>query len=230
MGEDDEIPPSQKNIATPKKSQQKGGDDGEGSGAAEPHPTTPKAKGKAKAKAKAKTKANAKPKAKPTPKKSPDSSKKDKKDTSPKKEEETTMKRPAKAETLKRPATKGHTEVPEAKGNKRKVPEWAEEIEEHGSQEEPGAEAALEEVPDTFEVDEARKDRSKDNKFKQLLLGGNLPDWVKKAWQATLKLTTGRQQKQRELVNKVLERTEDGRLQVNADNPQLETLKETHAI
>ena len=226
MGGDDEIPPSQKNIATPQKFQEKGGDGGEGSGEAASHPTTPKAKGKAKAKSKAKAKG--KPKAKPTPKKSPDSSKKNKKDTSPKKE--TTMKRPAKAETLKRPATKGHTEVPEAKSNKRKVPEWAEEIEEHGSQEEPGAEAVLEEVPDTFEVDEARKDRSKDNKFKQLLLSGTLPDWVKKAWQATLKLTTGRQQKQRELVNKVLERTEDGRLQINADNPQLETLKETHAI
>ena len=43
-----------------------------------------------------------------------------------------------------------------------------------------------------------------------------LPEWVKKAWQATLKLSVGRQQKQRELVNRVMEHTTDGRLQITA--------------
>ena len=79
---------------------------------------------------------------------------------------------------------------------------------------------------DTFEVDTVRKDRSKDNKFKALLLSKSLPDWVVKAWQSTLSMTTGKQAKQRELVNKILERSSDGRLVINTENPQLQTMKD----
>ena len=45
---------------------------------------------------------------------------------------------------------------------------------------------------DFFECDEAKKDRSKDNKFKALLSEGSLPDYVVQAWKKTLSMKKGR--------------------------------------
>ena len=67
---------------------------------------------------------------------------------------------------------------------------------------------------DFFECDEAKKDRSKDNKFKALLSEGSLPDYVAQAWKKTLSMKKGRTEEQRKIVNQVLDRTKDGKLMV----------------
>ena len=59
---------------------------------------------------------------------------------------------------------------------------------------------------DFFECDEAKKDRSKDNKFKALLSEGSLPDYVVQAWKKTLSMKKGRTEEQRKIVNQVLDR------------------------
>ena len=58
---------------------------------------------------------------------------------------------------------------------------------------------------DFFECDEAKKDRSKDNKFKALLSEGSLPDYVVQAWKKTLSMKKGRTEEQRKIVNQVLD-------------------------
>ena len=72
---------------------------------------------------------------------------------------------------------------------------------------------------DLFECDEAKKDRSKDNKFKALLSEGSLPDYVAQAWKKTLSMKKGRAKEQRKIVNQVLDRTKDGKLVVNLGKP-----------
>ena len=72
---------------------------------------------------------------------------------------------------------------------------------------------------DFFECDEAKKDRSKDNKFKALLSEGSLPDYVAQAWKKTLSMKKGRTEEQRKIVNQVLDRTKDGKLMVNLEKP-----------
>lgn len=71
-----------------------------------------------------------------------------------------------------------------------------------------------------------KKDRSKDNKFKQLLSQGSLPKWLEKAWSDTLKLKVGRPAAQRRLVNEALTRTPDGALKVTLDKATFAEFKD----
>ena len=85
-------------------------------------------------------------------------------------------------------------------------------------------EAAMEESPESEEekvVDEfvvpgpddhdpspknQKKDRSKNQKFQNLLKSGTLPSWLQAEWQKTLTMGAGRTMQQRRLVNLSIDR------------------------
>ena len=136
-----------------------------------------------------------------------------------------------KAGSLKRPAASGET-VPKKKpaahgwaaGLQEDQEEEAPEVEED-DQENVEEEEELDNA-DFFECDEAKKDRSKDNKFKALLSEGSLPDYVVQAWKKTLSMKKGRTEEQRKIVNQVLDRTKDGKLMVNLEKPMFAQMRE----
>ena len=203
MAKDDDIPPGQPSpaksakLSAPALSPKKNLDKGN------VETGTPHKKPAAHAKGKAKSKAKAKAKSK-----------------------QLASKAKAKA-SQKRPAAK--QEGAKEKVAKNNVEEWAigmqgEEAPQEEAEEEQEAEATEEE--DRFEVDETKKDRSKDQKFKQLLSQGSLPDWVVQEWNKACKLKVGRTEKQRALVNSILERTQEGKLQLDLDNVKLREVKD----
>eukprot|EP00438_Fugacium_kawagutii_P010152 Skav200441 [mRNA] locus=scaffold559:18580:20348:- [translate_table: standard] len=184
-----------------------------------------KAKSKAKAKAKSKTKSGsslkrpASAKGKATPKK-----------------KAKTCEPPSELEEKKEADPKKH-------GSKNKpVPSssWAQGSKEgcvvgdpeEGEEEKPESDPMLE-TADPFECKDpkegaARKDRSKDNKFRKLLSQGSLPPWLEKAWNDTLKLKTGRPAAQRKIVNEPLTRSPDGSLQVTLDKATFHEFKDLY--
>ena len=136
-----------------------------------------------------------------------------------------------KAGSLKRPAASGET-VPKKKpaahgwaaGLQEDKEEEAPEVEE--DDQENVEEEEEQDNADFFECDEAKKDRSKDNKFKALLSEGSLPDYVVQAWKKTLSMKKGRTEEQRKIVNQVLDRTKDGKLMVNLEKPMFAQMRE----
>ena len=219
-----EVPESPKPPKTPMKAK--------AAQKAKASPKAPVKKPKAKAaKAKAKTKVT-----KASLKKKPAANKGAKTDKSEDEEPPTKVTPKAKAKAkanLKRPAAAGASS---SKG----APDWAsgiqlEKEDETGAEGEEEAPKTMDAVVDAddmevFETDQAKKDRSKDFKFKQLLAQNSLPAWVVKAWNETLKLKTGRVAKQREIVNQVLDRTSSGTLVVNLDKPVLSHIKDLWAF
>lgn len=182
-------------------------------------PSTPKKKEpKGKAKAKAKSKAVAKPKATP------------KKGSKPPK---TPMKRPGASQpSLKRPASSAtQAGVASKKGlawaGSLKAMDEKDDVQELGEEEfDPHAEDPAMDIDDNaFEVDDQKKDRVKDAKFKALLLQKSLPQWVVAAWQKTTMMKTGRTIAQRQLVNQILDR-KNGKLVLSLDKPSLASFKD----
>ena len=126
---------------------------------------------------------------------------------------------------MKRPAASGETVQPKKKPA---AQGWAAGLQEDQEEEAPEVEEDDQENveeeeeqdnADFFACDEAKKDRSKDNKFKALLSEGSLPDYVAQAWKKTLSMKKGRAEEQRKIVNQVLDRTKDGKLMVNLEKP-----------
>lgn len=103
--------------------------------------------------------------------------------------------------------------------------EQAEEEEDSGADDEevdPGA--GCFDVED--EMEQKKKDRSKDAKFKMLLSSNSLPKWAVDAWNDTKKLRTGRPAAQRKLVNQIITRDlKSHQLTLNLSNPALDELK-----
>ena len=96
---------------------------------------------------------------------------------------------------------------------------------EQGEEEEPEEDPTMEPL-DKFAMDTTLKDRSKDFKFKQLLVQNSLPTWLKEAYQKTLSMKTGRVAEQRRLVNLALDRKPDGALVLSLDKPELRDVKD----
>ena len=96
---------------------------------------------------------------------------------------------------------------------------------EQGEEEEPEEDPTMEPL-DKFAMDTTLKDRSKDFKFKQLLVQNSLPTLLREAYQKTLSMKTGRVAEQRRLVNLALDRKPDGALVLSLDKPELRDVKD----
>ena len=69
------------------------------------------------------------------------------------------------------------------------------------------------------------KDRSKDFKFKALYKSNQLPTWLAEEWEKASMMKSGRQERQREIVNNAIDRKADGRLLMNTDKPMFAELQ-----
>ena len=69
------------------------------------------------------------------------------------------------------------------------------------------------------------KDRSKDYKFKAMYKSGQLPTWLAEEWEKASAMKSGRQERQREIVNNAIDRKADGRLLMNTDKPMFAELQ-----
>jgi hypothetical protein len=148
------------------------------------------------------------------------------------------IKKPAASVPLKRPAAAPAVQAGQAHSssmgwaNKLKVEEEKTEkdFQEHGEEEDPGAQDVEVEPSETnFQMDDSHKDRAKNNKFKKMLNDGQLPKWAVDAWNASCKLSTGRPAAQRKLVNAIISREDStGKLILNLTNPVLDELKSTY--
>ena len=210
-------------------------------------PASKLAKGKAKASPKvpptpmkAKAKAKASPKVPPTPmmvKKAPKAKPTVKAAAKVKSSTKKGLKRPAamvvpggsKQASMKKPASSRAVGSSKPQGG---APSWSLGLEDevaasldHEGGEEETLEFDEEESVDKFEVVSEHRDRVKGNKFKQLLAQGSLPDWCKKAWQATLTMKVGKVAAQTKLINNVLSRDEKGSIKLQLDAPALTELK-----
>ena len=206
----------------------------EGTTMKRPAAATPKAPKKEKAKKTEETKKTPKAADKETkknPKAVDEETEKETEKKNPKTVDKETKKKPEKKSktamksNLKRPAAKNAMKKPAAAGgSSRTHPKAVEPPLPEGEEEE-----SMDDDPesqDCFEVEEARKDRSKWTKFKKLLDQGSLPDFIKKAYQEAQKLKTGKGKAIRQIVNNVLDRDpKNGSLVVNLENPALKCFK-----
>ena len=185
----------------------------------------PKAKASAAGKSKPKGKAQAKAKAKP---------------------KATGMKRPAAKPMEKATPSKKEKGAKEkgAQPQKREVKEeWKDGLpkpEHDGSaaEEEGGEEAGEEEEDPTMdpnlnleaggcEENDATKNRIKARKFNAMLKAGQLPSWLATAWEKTLEMGPGKQDRQRMLVNATFDH-KNGRLILNVDKPIFRDVQKTY--
>ena len=72
----------------------------------------------------------------------------------------------------------------------------------------------------------AKKDRCKNQKFKQMLASNSLPQWVVNVWDRTTRLKTGKSEAQRNLINAIFDRTSVGKLLLSLGKPFFHSLKE----
>ena len=131
------------------------------------------------------------------------------------------MKKPASSKAKPAPSTWKHG----SKGLSKKEEEETQTHAEQGEEEEPEDDPTME-IQEKFAMDPTTKDRSKDFKFKQLLVQNTLPKWLKDAYQKTLTMKTGRVAEQRRLVNLALDRKPDGALVLSLDKPELRDVKD----
>ena len=174
-----------------------------------------------KAEAKAKSKNKKKRKAEAEKKKKEEAAEKKKKEEAAEKkkkeEEDTVQKKPA---------------ANEKKGGK-SFAAWKKGIENEpkGEKEEP---EEPEEETCGFEDDpsvdpgatEAR-DRCKMQKFNKMYQAGQLQPWIKEEWEKTLTMKSGKRERQSLIVNSLFDRSEAGRLVLNANKAVFQSMKES---
>ena len=179
-----------------------------------------KSKAKAKAKVKAVGKATAKPKT---------SSAKSKPKAKPKAKSSAAVKRPAAKEEDSQQGKKGSWAAPLVQKEPEKEEEQEGEEEEHATQDEAVEPSSAFELPDKGELDddENTKNRSKNAKFLKMLKDSSLPDWLVQEWNKASKLTSGRREKQREIVNNCLDHR-GGRLVLNVDKPMFHQMSASY--
>lgn len=73
--------------------------------------------------------------------------------------------------------------------------------------------------------DMASVDRSKKQKFLQMLTDGSLPSYIKQEWTKSLTLKTGKLELQRRLINSAFDRTEQGKLLLSLNKPLFQALR-----
>ena len=174
---------------------------------------------KNKAKAKAKAKATAKAKA---------SSAKCKAKAKPKAKSSAAMKRPAAKEEESQQGKKGSWAAPLVQVEPEKEEQEGEE-EEHVTQDEAVEPSSAFALPDKGDLDddENTKNRSKNAKFLKMLKDSSLPDWLVQEWEKASKLTSGKREKQREIVNNCLDH-QGGRLVLNVDKPMFQQMSASY--
>ena len=178
-----------------------------------------KNKAKAKAKVKAVVKATVKPKA---------STAKCKAKAKPKAKSSAAMKRPAAKEEESQQGKKGSWAAPLVQVEPEKEEQEGEE-EEHATQDEAVEPSSAFALPDKegLDDDENTKNRSKNAKFLKMLKDSSLPDWLVQEWEKASKLTSGKREKQREIVNNCLDH-QGGRLVLNVDKPMFQQMSASY--
>ena len=179
----------------------------------------PKPKGKAQAKAKAKPKASGmkRPAAKPVEKATPS-----KKEKGAKEKGTQPQKREVKEEW------KDGLPKPEHDGSAAEE-EGGEEAgeEEFVKEEDPTMDPNLNLEAGGCEENDATKNRIKARKFNAMLKAGQLPSWLATAWEKTLEMGPGKQDRQRMLVNAAFDH-KNGRLILNVDKPIFRDVQKTY--
>ncbi|CAK9017474.1 unnamed protein product [Durusdinium trenchii] len=215
-----------------------------------PHTPVKKAKAaKAKAKGSPKAKAKSSPKAKakgsPKPKsvmkavlEKPSTAKLPKKPA----EEEKVDKAEAKAKSKNKKKRKAEAEKKkkEEAAEKKKKEEAAEKKkkeEEDTVQKKPGEKEEPEEPEEEacgFEDDPSvdpgateTRDRCKMQKFNKMYQAGQLLPWIKEEWEKTLTMKSGKRERQSLIVNSLFDRSEAGRLVLNANKAVFQSMKES---
>ncbi|CAJ1376906.1 unnamed protein product [Effrenium voratum] len=77
------------------------------------------------------------------------------------------------------------------------------------------------------EENDATKNRIKARKFNAMLKAGQLPSWLATAWEKTLEMGPGKQDRQRMLVNAAFDH-KNGRLILNVDKPIFRDVQKTY--
>ena len=70
-----------------------------------------------------------------------------------------------------------------------------------------------------------KTDRSKKQKFQAMLAGNQLPDYVKKQWENTKTMKSGRTEAQRTIINSIFDRTSQGKLILSLDKPVFNSMR-----
>ena len=96
---------------------------------------------------------------------------------------------------------------------------------ERGEEEELDDDPCMDEAFGMDKDEKNQKDRSKDYKFKALYRNGQLPTWLAEEWEKANAMKSGRQERQREIVNNAIDRKADGRLLMNTDKPMFAELQ-----
>ena len=90
-----------------------------------------------------------------------------------------------------------------------------------------------EEFEDDMEIEEKaedikedkKTDRSKKQKFLAMLAGNQLPDFVKKQWEGTKAMKTGRTEAQRSIINAAFDRSTAGKLILSLEKPVFQSAR-----
>lgn len=174
-----------------------------------------------KAEAKAKSKNKKKRKAEAEKKKKEEAAEKKKKEEAAEKkkkeEEDTVQKKPA---------------ANEKKGGK-SFAAWKKGIEnepegEKEEPEEPEEEACgFEDDPSVDPGATETRDRCKMQKFNKMYQAGQLQPWIKEEWEKTLTMKSGKRERQSLIVNSLFDRSEAGRLVLNANKAVFQSMKES---
>ena len=73
--------------------------------------------------------------------------------------------------------------------------------------------------------DTKKTDRPKKQKFQAMLAGNQLPDYVKKQWDTTKTMKSGRTEAQRTIINSIFDRTSQGKLILSLDKPVFNSMR-----
>ena len=196
--------------------------------------SSPKNKAVASAKAKAKAKAKSAPKATimKRPSKAPVTPNKVTKKNLP-----PAPVKPSKSKTeedkggknMKRPASKNEPEKKNLFGGlPQDKPDPEKEDQEMGEEEKDFEDDM--EIEQTLDdsKEEKKTDRSKKQKFMQMLGGNQLPEFVKKQWESTKALKTGRVEAQRGIINAAFDRSCQGKLILNLEKPVFQSARQQY--
>ena len=124
---------------------------------------------------------------------------------------------------MKRPASKNEPEKRNLFGGlPSPKPEPEKEDQEMGEEEK--------EFEDDMEIDqnteeEKKTDRSKKQKFMSMLAGNQLPDFVKKQWESTKAMKTGRTEAHRCIINAAFDRSGQGKVILSLEKPVFQSAR-----
>lgn len=131
-----------------------------------------------------------------------------------------------KNKNMKRPASKNEPEKRNLFGGlPPPKPETEKEDQEMGEEEKDFEDdMEIEQNTETNEQDK-KTDRCKKQKFMSMLAGNQLPDFVKKQWESTKTMKTGRTEAQRCIINAAFDRSAQGKLILSLEKPVFQSAR-----